>query len=106
MHKRYTGVSNEKILANYRTLAESGKKFVTRIPLIPTVNDTKENIEATARFMSELGVKYIEILPYNKMAGGKYAMVGREYKPSFDGEIPPRPRKEIFESYGIEVKAL
>ena len=105
-HKRYTGVSNEKILANYRTLAKSGKEFVTRIPLIPTVNDTEENIEATARFMSELGVKYIEILPYNKMAGGKYAMVGREYTPSFDGEIVPQPRKEIFASYGIEVKVL
>lgn len=106
LHKKYTGVSNEKILANYRTLAASGKKFVTRIPLIPNVNDTEENLRATAEFLSSLGVKYIEILPYNKMAGGKYAMVGKEYKPSFDGEIPPQPRKEIFESYGIEVKVL
>lgn len=105
-HRHYTGISNEKILANYRTLAASGIPFVTRIPLIPTVNDTVENLMQTASFMQECGVNYIEILPYNKMAGGKYLMLGREYVTDFDGTIEPQPHEEIFNEYGIEVKIL
>ena len=106
IHKRYTGFGNERILENYRVLAASGKEFITRIPLIPTVNDTEENIRATASFMSELGVSKIELLPYNKMAGGKYLMLGRKYETDFDGDLPPQIHKEIFDEYGIEVKVL
>ena len=106
IHKRYTGVDNTRILENYRELVKSGVEFVTRIPLIPTVNDTENNLRKTAEFMSGLGVKYIELLPYNKMAGGKYLMLGREYRVDFDGSIPPQPRAEIFNEYGIEVRVL
>ena len=105
-HIQYTGVSNDKILQNYRTLAQSGKEFCTRIPLIPTVNDTEQNAIDTAKFMSECGVRYIEMLPYNKMAGGKYMMMGREYEPGFDETVEPNTRMEIYNSYGIEVKVL
>ncbi len=106
VHRQYTGVDNGLILENYRILAESGVPFITRIPLIPTVNDTVENALATAKFMSELGVSYIELLPYNKMAGGKYLMLGRKYEPRFDGEIAPSAHTKIFNDYGIEVKIL
>lgn len=105
-HRRYTGVSNEQILKNYRTLAASGKEFCTRIPLIPTVNDTEENMTATAELMRECGVSYVELLPYNKMAGGKYLMLGRTYQTDFDGNLEPMLQTEIFQSYGIEVKVL
>ena len=105
-HRHYTGVSNRQILENYRTLAHSGKPFCTRIPLIPTVNDTVENLSATAEFMRSLGVSYIELLPYNKMAGGKYLMLGRHYETDFDGTLEPQPRMELFRQYGIEGKVL
>ena len=106
LHKRYTGVSNVTILENYRILSASGTEFCTRIPLIPTVNDTEDNIIATARFMKECNVNYVELLPYNKMAGGKYLMLGRKYEPDFDGSIDVKINKEIFDEYGIEVKVL
>lgn len=106
LHKKYTGVSNRVILENYRTLAQSGIEFITRIPLIPTVNDTAENIEATAAFMKENGVSKIELLPYNKFAGGKYGMLGRKYETDFDESKEPNNHEEIFNSYGIEVKVL
>lgn len=105
-HKKYTGVENRLILENYRELANSGVPFVTRIPLIPTVNDTEENIRATAEFIKALGVSYIELLPYNKMAGGKYLMLGRRYTPTFDGSLTPNTHTDIFYEYGIEVKVL
>ncbi len=105
-HRHYTGVSNVAILENYRTLSESGKPFVTRIPLIPTVTDTAENIEGIASFMRECGVCYAELMPYNKMAGGKYAALGREYRVSFDEMVEVNTHAQIFKKYGIEVKIL
>lgn len=105
-HKEYTGVDNRLILENYRILAKSGVSFITRIPLIPTVNDTEKNVRATAEFMYDLGVSYAELLPYNKMAGGKYLMLGRKYEPRFDGDITPSAHTDIFNDYGIEVKIL
>ena len=105
-HLRYTGVSNGIILENYRRLAASGVPFVTRIPLIPGVNDTEDNLRRTANLMGECGAHYVELLPYNKMAGGKYRMLGRAYEPTFDETVPPKDGREIFESYGIEVRVL
>ena len=106
IHQKYTGQSNEKILQNYQTLVKSKKEFITRIPLIPSVNDTAENLQATAAFLHENGVRRIELLPYNKSAGAKYRLIGKEYVTDFDGNIPPSPHTEIFEQYQIEVKVL
>ncbi len=105
-HKLYTGVSNELILSNYRLLALSGKDFITRIPLIPTVNDTPKNIRATAELMSSLGVREVELLPYNRMAGAKYALVGRQYEISFDHTKEVCVHENIFAEYGVKVRIL
>ncbi len=105
-HLRYCGVDNGQILANYRTLTQSGVDFVTRVPLIPTVTDTQENLEAIAAFVSSLGVRYVELLPYNKLAGSKYASVLREYKPDFDDTVPCLTNTEIFEKYGVTAKVM
>ncbi|MBO4356005.1 MAG: glycyl-radical enzyme activating protein [Clostridia bacterium] len=105
-HKEYIRSDNKNILENYGLLVRSGKDFITRIPLIPGVNDTVSNITETAELMSSLNVKKVEILPYNKMAGSKYKLVGREYSPTFDEKAEPNARKEIFERYGIAVTVL
>ena len=101
MHKRFCGADNGLIKRNYTALAKSGKEFVTRVPLIPTVTDTEENIKAIAAFMRENGVDYVEVLPYNKFAGSKYAMVLRSYEPGFDERADVNTGEEIFKSYGI-----
>ncbi len=105
-HIRYTGVSNAPILRNFEVLARSGKPFVVRIPLIPGVTDTGENIESICGLLNAHGVAYAELLPYNKMAGGKYALVGRHYEPDFDETIPINPREKIFAAHGITIKTL
>lgn len=105
-HKRYTGVSNEMILQNYKLLCSSGKAFVTRTPLIPGVTDTEENITAIAKLLQENGIDYIELLPYNKVAGGKYAAVGRVYQPDFDETVEVNPRLDIFANHNIHAKIM
>ena len=105
-HKQYTGVDNKHILENYRILAASGKPFITRIPLIPGVNDTCENLRQTAAFLQTLDVKKIELLPYNKAAGAKYKMLGRRYETDFDPFAAPKTHRDIFEDHEIEVRVL
>lgn len=106
LHKKYTGVANFNILSNFETLCKSRKDFCVRIPLIPTVTDTEKNIEDICKTMQKYGADYAELLPYNKMAGGKYAMLGRSYSPSFDDTVPCQTRQEIFEKHNIKIKIM
>lgn len=105
-HKRYTGVSNKQILENFSFLAASGIPFTARTPLIPGVTDTIENIESIAAFLKQNGVGYIELLPYNKLAGAKYKAAGRVFAPDFDPSVSPQPHVEVFRSSNIKVKIL
>ena len=105
-HQRYTGVSNRRILANFASLAASGKPFTVRIPLIPGVTDTTENLSAIARLLQDSGVFSVELLPYNRMAGGKYKMLLRTYDPQFDEAVAVDPHAEIFAKHGVNVTIL
>lgn len=105
-HQKFTGVTNERILANYQTLSTSGIPFITRIPLIPGVTDTTENITQTASFMRNLGVGKVELLPYNKAAGAKYKSLNRQYHTDFDEIANPQSHEDIFKEYGIGVNIL
>jgi len=106
IHKQFTGVDNGQILSNYHLLAKSSVPFITRIPLIPGVNDTESNLTATAKLLQSLGVQEIELLPYNKAAGAKYKAVRREYTVSFDPTTEPQPHIPIFNKHEIEVRVL
>ena len=106
LHRRHTGCSNESVLRHYRRLATSGVPFITRIPLIPGVTDTEANLTAIAGFMAENGVRYAELLPYNPMAGAKYTLAGKEYRPDFDPTVPWNAHPEIFAQAGISVKIM
>lgn len=106
LHKRYTGVGNELIKANLKRLCESGKPFVARVPLIPGVNDTLENMEATANLLQGAkGLQRVELLRYHKTAGAKYPMIGLEYKPDFDENAIPKIH-DTFTEKGIKLLIL
>ena len=76
-HRKWTGVSNEKILANAAWLKESGIPHTFRTPLIPGIVDTPENLAALAAI---IGDDSWEQLPNNALAPAKYKSVGREWK--------------------------
>ena len=69
--------------------------------MIPTVTDTEENVRRIAEILSQNGVKSIELLPYNRLAGAKYPLVGRNYEISFDGSVEPQMRLDIFAKFGV-----
>ena len=81
LHRRYTGVSNDRILSNLRKIAESGKKFWVRVPIIPGITDTPENLSAIAKFLSDLPKPAeVHLLPYHDVAKTKYNNLGKAYK--------------------------
>ena len=82
LHRRYTGVSNERILEHIRLVAELGVPFIIRIPLIEGVNADETNMEATACFLASLPVApLVELLPYHDTGKDKHRRIGSRYNP-------------------------
>lgn len=107
VHRNLTGADNRLILKNLLWLCGSGKPFIIRIPLIPGINDTAENLELTAELLKDAKcLKRVELLPYHKTAGAKYAMIGQAYRPAFDVNRTPEVSLEPFLQYGIQVVVL
>ena len=88
-HKEFTGSSNELMLENAKKIADSGlTELSIRVPVIPTFNDTPEEIRAIARYTAALkNVKRLHLLPYHRLGQDKYEGLGREY--SMKEILPP-----------------
>ena len=78
-HKEFCGHTNELVLENAKKIQASGANLTIRVPVIPTFNNTVEEISDIARFAKELGVKRLHLLPYHRMGEDKYEGLGRPY---------------------------
>ncbi len=79
-HKQFTGQPNERILENARQIAIDAKELIIRVPVIPTFNNTKEEIRAISEFAASLpNVKQLHLLPYHRLGQDKYTGLGRTY---------------------------
>lgn len=82
-HKYWTGVNNELILKNVKTLLENGFNVRVRMPLLKEVNDSKEEIDAVIKFFTpyryQKNFDGVDLLPYHKLGVGKYAQLGMDY---------------------------
>jgi len=84
-HRKYTGVSNEQILANFSALSrEMGERLVPRVPLVPGITATELNLTEIARFLRELGITSCQLLPFNPGGIEKRRLLGLPFSP----EIP------------------
>lgn len=106
VHRELTGVGNEEILENSKRIHGLSTPMTIRIPCIKGANFTKENIIATAKFMSkELTTADIELLPYHDLGKGKYQALGMDYLGN-EYETPNNTELEemyaIFEEHGIK----
>ena len=107
IHREWTGVSNGPILENLKWLRQCGKPFRIRVPLIPTVNDSLENMQATARLIAgSPWLDKVELLPYHRAAGAKYASAGMQYQPRFPTDLEPQKHTRPFSDLGMEVTIL
>ncbi len=80
-HVKYTGVSNKLILENLARLSSMGSKVEPRIPLIPGITDTEENLEAIAEFLTpQKNIRHVVLLPYNRLGEDKFRKFDLTYK--------------------------
>jgi pyruvate formate lyase activating enzyme len=87
-HRRFTGQSNEKILANLLELAAHMRHSLPptqlwiRTPLIPEVTATETNIEGIGRFIADHLSNVVsrwELCAFNNLARDKYRRLGRTW---------------------------
>ena len=84
-HKKYTGRDNGLILNNMKALAREKSELIIRIPVIPGVNNSRQNMEASARFiLEELDnrILVLELLPFMHLGEEKCASLERPYRMS------------------------
>ena len=109
-HIKYTGGSNKQILENLRKISQK-VRIVVRIPIIPGINDSDEDIDQFGKFITELNshitelnsrIDTIHILPYHNFGLNKYDALGKEYllydikSPSHECMEDIKSRLELF----------
>jgi pyruvate formate lyase activating enzyme len=106
-HQHYTGRVNDLILRNLVTLNEMGKPFIVRVPLVPGVTDTNQNLSDIVRTVHGLaGLVRVDLLPYNQAAGSKYEYAGMVFQPEYDETRALNINTEVFEQAGIRVSVV
>jgi len=101
-HYHYTGVDNKLILENLEQLCSGETPFLVRVPLISGVNDDEEfTRDLCQRIRGARNLIRVDLLPYHRGAGAKYAMLGRAYEPDFDLYASPGVQRDIFQEYSI-----
>jgi len=110
-HKELTGVSNQLILENIRKVDQKcDVPVILRFPLIPSINDSEENLINLAKFITSLKrINTLEILPYHRLGEHEYKTLGREYKLK-EVEVPSddylQEVKEFMTSQKLKVDVL
>lgn len=104
VHKKCTGVPNEKIIENLKYIDSQGKAIEVRIPFVPGFNDGE--IEGIAGLLSTLkNLTKVRVLHYHNYAGSKYESLGMEN--TLPEILPTNEQltaaKEILEKYNIKV---
>jgi pyruvate formate lyase activating enzyme len=92
LHRRYTGADNSLILENIKKADQSPYpvEIIIRIPLIPGINDSDENLAAVADFGRSLRkLREIELLPYHRLGMDTYSHLQLDY--TIKDITPPTP---------------
>lgn len=106
-HQRLTGVSNLLILENLRLLGRIHSNIWVRVPIVPGINDNREDLDAVASFAAAIsGVRQVNLLPYHRSGLHKARRLGQSY-PLADTPQPSVAQmeeyKERFRAFGLQV---
>ena len=78
-HQCYTGKHNKQILRNFVDLVkESDVKIVPRVPLVPGITATSDNLTQIAAFLKNRGCSPCRFLPYNPGGIAKRIAIGKK----------------------------
>jgi pyruvate formate lyase activating enzyme len=78
LHRKYTGKGNTLILENLARLqSDRPTSLQVRVPLIPEVTATPENLSRIRDCLLGLGIQTVILLPYNALGGEGRKKLGR-----------------------------
>ena len=108
-HQKFCGTSNIKIKENLtclaaQSLARTGPAIWPRLPLIPTVTDTQENLTAWAQFLNDIGISYMTLVPYHNLGHSKREWLNLPPAPEFPAMTDERMAEVVtfFGHLGID----
>jgi pyruvate formate lyase activating enzyme len=97
IHQKYTGKANQKIFDNLRRLLQEKPAAVhPRIPLIPGITATRENLSAIVELLCEAGAHDVTLLPYNPLGIEMAVRLGRTKASLPEAFMTPDKEKEVF----------
>ncbi|WP_457557514.1 glycyl-radical enzyme activating protein [Candidatus Harpocratesius sp.] len=106
LHYQYVGIQNSEILENLRNILHliDYKQIINiRIPIIPTITDTSENLNEIRDFLVKNNFSgKINLLPYNSIGARKYRDLGVDYKLSHI-QSPSIERMKEIRDFFLEV---
>jgi pyruvate formate lyase activating enzyme len=79
-HREYCGADNASILRNLSDIAKAGKPLLVRVPLIPQITDTDDNLRQIGKFLAGLKITRVELIPYHAFSKEKCQALGIDYR--------------------------
>jgi len=98
-HVKLTGRSNELILKNLNKLIQlcndsNNKKLIIRLPLVP-YNDSEEHLKRIERYLMDLGIDNLVLLPYHSLYLQKIDNFNLKRKKLKDSSYNPKSIEKI-----------
>jgi len=106
LHQKLTGKNNFSIKNNLGNVIRTGIPRQIRMPVVPGMNDSDEELEAVALFLKDAGESSVHLLPYHRMWESKLKKLHDTIKPlgiASLGEEELEKKAEIFGRKGFEI---
>lgn len=105
VHRKYLGKSSQRILDNLQRLfKEKGVEIHPRVPLIPGITATRENLSAIVDLLGEAGAEDVSLLPYNPMGIEMAVSLGKPRPPLPGGFMRPNEERELYAMFKAMIK--
>jgi pyruvate formate lyase activating enzyme len=98
LHEKYTGRKNDLILSNFNYLVSKKANIIVRIPLVPGITDTTENLTAIKNFLKPYSMVKIDLIPYNKLGESKIRKYSKDDK---IGKLQPQTKEQMRKFYNF-----
>lgn len=105
-HRKYTGSPNGLILNNFEKLAGVFNLLIPRMVVIPTINDTTDNLRAVSDFLKKNQKEEIHLLRYHWLGESKLTRIATPLKSlnlKMDTQEVLDRAKTFFEQEGLAV---
>jgi pyruvate formate lyase activating enzyme len=102
---RHLGRPNERILTNLRRLlAQDTVEVRPRLPLIPGITDTHDNLIAVVDYLCGAAAGGISLVPYNPLGAAMYPRLGRAIPDVPPGFMKPEREEQILKRFHEIIK--